>query len=325
MQKWFDINEEDKIKVKIVSMSVSAVGAVLNIAVIIAIVIDPLKLLRKGPWITVLSLATADLISCISSILQLGWKYIIPKFNELYFSFVEFFWMFGCSGSFLMLMFLTVQIFIITKYPMKSRYWLTTRKIILIGIGHWLLAILLGLSNLAWLRYHWKKSLKIYIAQIGILQVATMVQIILNIKVAMEIIRSGRITGNAHITKHKNIAKTVMILTLILFFTVFPFVLFKQLEFLARLQYFGVNDTGKILFAISFSYTPIAYLNFVANPILYSLRLPDYRNSFLAFVGKRKRNLSSSMRTVRNTSTVLTNTFSMKNKRESESSNGNRK
>ena len=304
-------------------MFVAAVGVVFNIAVILAIVIDPLKVLRKGPWITIISLATADLISCISGFCLWGWKYLIPEYTDEYFQYADFFWMFGCSGSFLMLTFLTVQIFIITKYPMKSRYWLTTRKIIIIEIGHWLLAILLGFSNIAWLRYDWKKCMKIYIAQIAVLQVATFVQIILNIKVAIEIIKSGRITGNTQITKHKDIAKTVMILTLILFITAFPYFLFKQLEFLSNLKYFGKSETVEILAAISLGYTPIAYLNFVANPILYSLRLSDYRNSLLAFVGKKKRNLGSSMRTVRNTSTVLTNTFSMKTKRESESSNGN--
>ena len=305
-------------------MVVAVIGTVLNIAVILAIVIDPLKVLRKGPWITITSLATADLITCIGGFCLWGSKFFIPKFNKKYFTFAYFIDGFGTSSSFLTLTFLTVQTFVITKFPMKSRYWLTRRRIILTGMGVWLFAVLLGLSNLAWLRYDAKKSYKIYIARFAILQVATMVQVILNIQVAIEIIRSGRITGNPRITKHRNIAKTVIILTMILFFTAFPYVLFKQLEYLAKLEYIGGRSkTAKLLSNISVVYTPIAYLNFASNPILYSLRLPDYRNSFFAFIGIKKRNLGSSMTTVRSTSTVLTNTFSMKSKRESESSNGN--
>ena len=302
-------------------MSVSAVGVVLNIAVILAIVIDPLKVLRKGPWITILSLATADVITCISGFCIWGYEHFITVYNELYFSIVDFFWLFGSSGSFLMLTFLTVQVFIITKYPMKSRYWLTTKKILLFGIGHWLVAILLGFSNIAYLHFDLKKSMNTYIAQIAILELAAVIQVILNIRVAIEIIRSGRIAGNARETKHKKIAQTVIILTLILFFTAFPYFLLKQLEYLARQQYFGQSETGKILFAISYCYTPIAVLNFGANPVLYSLRLPDYRNSLLVFVGK-KRNLGSSQR-IRSTSTAFTNTFAMRSQKESESSNGN--
>ena len=305
-------------------MSVAVIGAVLNIAVILAIVIDPSKVLRKGPWITILSLAIADIITCIGGFCVWGAQYLISKFSKQYFTFAQFVNGFGISASFLMLTFLTVQIFVITKFPIKSRYWLTTKKIILIEIGVWLFAVLLGLSHLAWLRYDLKKSLKIYIAQYAVLQVATMVQVILNINVAIEIIRSGRVTGNTQITKHKNIAKTVIILTVILFFTAFPYVMFKQLEYLARLGYIGgQSETARILPSLSIIYTPIALLNFSTNPILYSLRLPDYRKSLLAFVSKKRRNLGSSKEKRRNTSTVLTNTFSMTSKRESESSNGN--
>ena len=308
-------------------MAVAVLGTVLNVAVIFAIVIDPLKVLRKGPWITILSLAFADLITCIGRFFAWGWKHFIPKYNEQYFTYSIFFSEFGTSASFLMLTFLTVQTFIIIKYPMKSRCWLTTTKILLFGTGIWLFAVLLGVSNLAWLwsttSDHHKRSFKIYITQISILQAATVVQVILNIKATTMIIRSGRITGNTQITKHRNIAKTVMILTLILFFTAFPYVLFKQLENLAKLEYIGGRSkTSKLFTNISTAYTPISLLNFAINPILYALRLPDYRNTLLAFIGRKKRNLGSSMGTMRSTSTVVTNTFSMKTKRESESFNG---
>jgi hypothetical protein len=36
-------------------MSVAATGTLLNFVVIIAIAIDPLNILRKGPWVTILN------------------------------------------------------------------------------------------------------------------------------------------------------------------------------------------------------------------------------------------------------------------------------
>ena len=273
-------------------MSVSAVGVLLNIAVILAIVIDPLKALRKGPWITILSLATADMISCVFGFCIWGYRtFFASKPRQLYFIIVDFGWAFGFSASFLMLTFLTVQIFLVTNFPMKGRYWLTTTKIKKFGIGIWLFAIPLGLTNIAYLYFSLRTSLNVYIAQIGILEVATVVQVVLHIQVAVVIVKSGRhISANAEITKHKKIAQTVIILSIILFFTAFPYFLFKQLEYLLRLEYFGQSETGQILYAISYCYTPIAVLNFVANPVLYSLRLPSYRNSLLALVGKRRNN-----------------------------------
>jgi hypothetical protein len=275
----------------IVVMSVVATGALLNFVVIIAMAIDPLKILRKGPWVTILNLAIADLISCMSTFFLWGEIFFIPKSkSELYFAIGLFCWGFGSSASFLWLTFLSVQIFAITKFPLKSRYWFTTLKIVLVGTAIWLFAFLLGLTQITY-RFHLPETmgLKIWTARIGVLQIALVVQIVLIIQVAIEIIRSGRSSGNPQNAKHKNIAKTVIILTLILFPTAFPFFLLKQLEFLARLGYFDHDKTAEVLlYNLSYRYAPTAMLNFAANPILYALRLPDYRQTLLAFVGKSR-------------------------------------
>ena len=275
-------------------MSVSAVGAVLNIAVTLAIVIDPLKVLRKGPWITILSLAIADLITCIGGFFLWARAVFFRNPGVPYNGFVDFIWGVGYSASFLMLTFLTVQIFMVTKYPIKSRCWLSTTRIILLGTGHWLLAILLGFSNIAWVHFQLRECLIIYIAQHGILEIAIIIQVGLHIQVAIEIVKSGRhISANDEITKHKKIGdnsykKTVIILTLILFFTAFPYFVLKQLEYVARLEHFGRRETGRLFYAIAYYTRPIIMVNFVVNPIIYSLRLPDYRKSLVALIGVRK-------------------------------------
>ena len=295
-------------------MSVVATGTLLNFVVIIAMAIDPLKILRKGPWVTILNLAIADFISCISVFFLWGGIFFNPG-TKLYIDITIFGWGFGYSASFLWLTFLSVQIFVITKFPLKSRYWFSTVKIVLVGIAIWLFAFLLGLSEITY-RFHlpFTMRLKIWTAQIGILQIALVVQIVLNIQVVVEIIRSGRSSGNPQNAKHRNIAKTVIILTLILFLTAFPYFLLKQLEYLARLGYFDQDKTAEVLRYLSYCYAPIAMLNFSANPILYALRLPDYRQTLLAFVGKSRS--SSRRRQTQNRSSQLTSTFSLKSQRE---------
>jgi hypothetical protein len=269
-------------------MSITALSGLLNFLVIVAIVIDPLKILRKGPWVTIINLATADLVSSVSFFCFWGGDFFTAlQENNLFYAMVDFFWGFGASSSFLWLTMFTVQIFVLTKSPLRGRYWFTTGKMAVIGIGIWLCAFLLGLTNIAWVHFPHPVGLKFYIGQIGVLQIAVLVQIILNIQVTVAIIRAGGSVGNVENNKHKNIAKTVIILTLILFLTAFPYFLFKQMEFLSRLGYFGESKTAAILEGLSYCYTPIATLNFLANPILYSLRLPDYRQTLLVFVGKR--------------------------------------
>ena len=268
-------------------MSLASVGALLNIFVIVAIATDPLKILHKGPWVTILNLAFADLVSCISAFGLWGYEALIDELNELYFTIFDFFWIFGVSASYLLLTFLTGQILVITKYPINGRHWLTIPKIASISVVVWLFAGFLGISNTAWRHFNYEVSMKIYIAQIFILNLTVVVQGIWSIKIAVEVKRSGRrSTGNAHTNVHSRIAITVIILSVIFFFTAFPYFLLNQLQFLARLQYVWENEAGQIFFAIAYCYRPIAILNFGANPILYSLRLADYRKSLLALIGK---------------------------------------
>ena len=79
-----------------------------------------------------------------------------------------------------------------------------------------------------------------------------------------------------------------MILTFILFLTAFPSFVFKLIELIFRLGHLGQSKTAKIFSDIFYCYAPIMTLNFTANPILYSLRLPDYRRTLLAFLGQIK-------------------------------------
>jgi hypothetical protein len=280
------------IKVDITTMSLAAVAALLNLLVIIAIVFDPLKRVRRGPWVTILNLATADLITCISAFCLWGASLFNKTQSLLYYVIVDFGWAFGVSASFLLITFFTVQVFLLTKFPLKSRYWLTTLKIAVICIALWLFAGLLGFINTLWLsspENTFKVILHMYIAQIAVLQIAVLSQIVLNILVTVEVIRSGRRTGNAQNAKHRNIAKTVILLSLVLYLTAFPYFVMKQIEYFIRFGYFGDGQTADALFGLSYCYVPIAILNFGANPILYSLRLPEYRQTLLAFVGKKKK------------------------------------
>ena len=301
-----------RLTLPILTMAVAGIGAVFNIAVILAIIIDPLKTLRKGAWITILNLAMADFLSCIACFCVWGIPFFtVIRNSEPFEAFCTFAWGFGTSASLLMLTFFTVQIYVITKFPLKSRFMFSERKTLLVTIAVWLCSIPLGLSYISYLYFEKqiKTNFKIWAARIGILQIALLVQIILNVKVTIEIIKSGRNTGNesSQNKKHRNIAKTVIILTLILFFTAFPYFLFKQIEFIVRHEHLDDNKTSlQIAQHLSYYYAPIALLNFTANPILYSLRLPDYRRTLLAFVGKSKRKNGGRLKTTPTTSLKLT-------------------
>ena len=265
-------------------MVVDAIGAFLNILLIIAFLADPLKVLRRGVWITILNLAFADLISCVANFLDVG---LISEFDvtdSMTFRIVRFFLTFGVSASFMLLATLTVETYVVTKYPIKGRVVLTRNKTVILCAMAWFLAMPLGLSNIAYLfTDNFSRLMKIYIAQIAVLELTVIIQVILKALIIREIMKSRRNINTHHQqqqnNKHKEIAKTIIILNMILIVTALPYFVSKQLEFVWKLRVVGGNQ---LLWRFSNYYEPIAAINYLANPILYALRLPDYRRTLRA-------------------------------------------
>ncbi|CAB4035110.1 adenosine receptor A1-like [Paramuricea clavata] len=275
-------------------MTVASIGVLCNSILIIVIVVDPLKILRRGAWITILNLALADFIACAGLFFELLF-YQIEDAETLFLVInkVIFFRMFGQSASFLLLTLLTVEIYLIIKYPMKSRVMLTDKKAVLSCAFVWLLAIGLGLCEIS---YVWTDLfLYFYIGNIAVLELTVAIQVVLKIFIAVEILSSRHSILNVETLneKQQDVAKTVMILNAILIVTAFPYFLAKQMEYVERL---GGRDSNSRSLRQKFAYyyEPVALLNFVLNAILYSLRLQDYRRSLLVlFKCKCKRHRRS--------------------------------
>ena len=263
-------------------MVVDAIGAFLNILLIIAFLADPLKVLRRGVWITILNLAFADLISCVANFLDVG---LISEFDvtdSMTFRIVRFFLTFGVSASFMLLATLTVETYVVTKYPIKGRVLLTRKKTVILCAMAWFLAMPLGLSNIAYLfTDNFSRLMKIYIAQIAVLELTVIIQVILKVLIIREIMKSRRNINTHHQQQQQQqqIAKTIIMLNVILIVTALPYFVSKQLEFVWKLPVVGGNQ---LLWRFSNYYEPIAAINYLANPILYARRLPDYRRTLRA-------------------------------------------
>jgi hypothetical protein len=294
--------------VRIAAMTVDVVGVLCNTLLIIAILVDPLNVLRKGAWFTILNLSIADLIAALSNFMNIGLVSEFESTNSVAVSVFFFFWMFGASGSFMLLTLLTIQTYVIVKYPIRSRLMISGKKIGLACAVIWILAILLGLSNVAYLavsHIKFAQLMKIYIAQVAVLELAVVVQVILKVLIIREIMKSRlntKVNAEKHNNKHKEIAKTIVILNVILIVTALPYFFAKQMEYLYRLNVLHHDLLGRF----ANIYEPIAVLNFALNPVLYSLRLSDYRRSLLAFLHqcRHERRLRSES-TTRSTRTAM--------------------
>ena len=270
-------------------------------------VLDPLNLLRKGAWFTILNLSIADLIAGLSHFMKVG-VYVGLKTPNIktFLAVFRFLWMFGTGGSFLLLSWLTIQTYIIVRYPIRSRLMLSRKKIAISCAVIWAMAILMGFSNLSYLHtpFSFEQVMRILIAQVGVLELAAVVQVVLKFLIIKEILKSGRNAevSTEHQNNHREIAKTIVILNVVLIITAFPYFAAKQIEYLYRLGVVGDNTVVRLL---ANYYEPVAVLNFALNPILYSLRLIDYRRSLVALLSCKFRQKSDVQRNTRTALSLL--------------------
>ena len=184
------------------------------------------------------------------------------------------------SASFMFLTLLTVQVYMIIKYPIRSRLILTKTKVALACLVVWALAVLLGLSPLAAVWVQGKEYLYFVIFLIAVLTLVVVILVVFKVLIVVEILRSRRDDVNAETQnkKQKDLAKTLVTLGVILVVTAFPYFLAKQIFSI----YAHLHMDTRMVLQFSYYYGLVFALNFIANPVLYSLRLQDYRRSLLA-------------------------------------------
>ena len=191
-------------------------GILCNTLLILAIIVDPLGVLRKGAWVTILNLAVADFLSCATNFVD-QFLVIADEHSHKIFIYhlraiIAFFSMFSMSASFMSLTLLTVQVYMFIKYPIKSRLILTKTKVALACLVVWVLAVLLGLSQIA-IALQLVQGRIAFIPPMANFVVVTLVvviQVVFKVLIVVEILRSRHDDVNAEIQnkKQKDLAKT---------------------------------------------------------------------------------------------------------------------
>ena len=275
----------------------------LNLLIIIVILMDPLKILRKGSWITIINLAAADLVVCVIGFFRRILRFVHGS-RELrtmnYFFIMGTLLYFAISASFMLLAFFSLQVYTITKFPFKAPHFWTRKRVALCCVGIWLLAILLGPSSISlFLNVDIDVWITWWTVQLVVWCITVIIQIVLKILTFWEIFKTRRNSGQSQSSIHRQVTTTVMIMVVIQMFTAVPYVVILQLHH----DVFSLNH--HLLREIMTYCLPIAYLNFCVNPIIYFVRLPDFRLSLLSLSGCTKCKNETSSDRQRNEQTKL--------------------
>ena len=273
--------------------AVSGVGSLLNVLIIIVVLEDPLKILRKGSWITIINLSVADLVVCVRAFFwEVEWYVGTKQFRTMnYFLIMSFLTNFAISASSMLVAFLSLQVYTVTKAP---HFW-TRNKVALCCVSIWLLAIPLGCDTIfIFLHPNFDKYMKWWTVLVVVWGVIVIIQIVLKILTCWEIFKTRRNIRQSQSSKHRQITTTVMIMVVIQMFTAVPYIVIVQLHHDVMLL--NYHRLRKIMLYQS----PLVCLNLCVNPIICFLRLPDYRSSLLSLCGCRKRKKQTSSDLQRN-------------------------
>ena len=270
-------------------------GVLVNSLLLIIIIRDPLRILRKRGFLTITSLAIADLISNVGAIGLCFYDYRARE-DPVNFWIVKPFYALahtGFSASFLMLLLLSVEVYVITKYPLTAHLMLTKRRTIWIIIFMWLVSLLIASSNFWTSDY----PFAVFAVVLSVLEIAVMAVIIFRVLVILNIRRNRREIlqlmpeGSAN---DNGLTISFLLLFLVFLLTAFPYLVAEQVHFLWH---------AKPEWNISFNHDVIAYtaplvhINYLINPLIYAYRMPDYRKSLISLLSCRKLMQGNALRT----------------------------
>ena len=264
-------------------------GVVFNVLLLVAFIKDPLKCFRNSGTYLVMNLAVSDCIMCLS----------IPYYTlhtikgmtgqQRIFGFLVR-W-FGMS-SIVSIGSISIDRFLMVAYPIKHRV-LVRGKIIVL----WLAAIWIASCVPPVLRFfsHGRKNelmekINIYticliiVAFSAVMYAATYYQLKKQSRnIALQISNESR-AQEIRILKEKRFLKTIIIIASIAFICVVPSAIFYHAYDAEALGLFKGNLVSEILRKI---FASIFYINFVVNPLIYVVRLPNYRKTFYLLYCKR--------------------------------------
>lgn len=261
----------------------SIIGVLLNSLLLIVIIRNPLKNLRKRGCLTITSLAIADLLSNIGSI---GLCFYDDRENPKYFWPVKSYYAIahaGFTASFFMLFLLSIEVYIVTRYPLTAHLKLNKRKTLWIIILLWLAAVVLASSNF------WQNDypFETFIIVVFALEIAVMAVLLFRVLIILNVRRNRREIAQLMPGSQTDNGLTVSFLLLFVVYlvTAFPYFVVEQVHLLWHIK----PDWNISFDHAAIAYTaPLAHINYFINPLIYAYRMPDYRNGLISLVSCRK-------------------------------------
>ena len=270
----------------IIIVSIGILGTFNNGILLLIFIINPLKTFKSTSTYFMKSLTVADFVTSLMTII---WGFHTPSGNFLR-AYYFIFWM-SIQISFYLIFLMSIERYIAVHYPLKKLVIVTReRTISCIVIVCLLSGILAGLSEFKVIRHYLRFSLFSLFDVIVISVAIVYIKIVVSLKkITNEARKSIRANSSRRlrlekIREDRQLLIVVLVMVSILAITVLPYTIASQVMLVDILFYKNYPRDKKILITFLMYYFPVEIVNFVVNPIIYAIRLPNYRKSLTALL-----------------------------------------
>ena len=248
----------------------SVLGVALNVLLFVAFLKDPLKCFRNSGTYLVMNLAVSDCLTCLFAPFFLVCGAVIPGWHWIF----KFLVMWFGTASIVSIASISIDRFLLVAYPIKHHIKMKGKVIILWLAAIWIVTCTLALKGL----FYDRKNDEI----IGVIIIITSVVIYACTywklrKQAKNIALRNSSESRAQeirILKEKKFLNTIILIACVAFLCIVPSMVFFQIS--GSLTWW--NDILVKIFMEIFRF--LFYTNFAVNPIIYVIRLPNYRKTF---------------------------------------------
>ena len=267
---------------------VCILGVISNVLLLVAFIKDPLKCFRNSGTYLVMNLSLSDCLTC--SLLSFSY---IKGINSLSYSIVISLALWCGLGSTLSIISISIDRFLMVVYPIQHRILMNGKVKIL-----WLAVIWTVSCVIPGLRFLYannreeidKNTMYPFSIIVVILSAVMYASTYYTLKKQSRKIPLHNSNENRaqkiRILKEKQFLKTVMIIACVAFFCAMPSIIFFQI-----FPSFAItNSTHIYIFQKIFAF--IYFINFAVNPLIYVVRLPNYRKTFYLLYCRRSRPFS---------------------------------
>ena len=259
--------------ISILPRTICIFGVISNVLLIIAFIKDPLKCFRNPGTYLVINMAISDLLTSFLANFSTS---VLQTSNWI----LQFVWITMTIVSILTLGSIAVDRFLMVVYPMKHRVFMKGKIIIVWSACIWLVALALPLrvSIPAIRSADQMEAINFFGAAViiftGVMYGMTYHKLKKQSKnLALENLSNRQ--QQARAIKEKRFLKTIILVACIALACLAPALIFYHLTVLQDSPIDGV--AFRILTGI---FAGIYYINFAVNPLVYVLRLPNYRKTF---------------------------------------------